>query len=269
MYAHALTGFGFTLSPGFADLGRGFFSPVSDASEPQNTIPFTITFIRHPYETYKALVDWLATAVRLTLVYNPTGAQEFYRDITVNFAQKSEKTEVGWLEVPCSFFCITPWYLPTPTVLDLGTAGKDRSKRYTYRYTESLRYGQDSSASLSGVITGSGHIPGSLEITYRGAIANPRIRLVGNTSGKTYGVCSIESVLTETDTLKISTRYEDAYVRKISAAGEQTDLLDVLDLSSTPFFHLPVDEPCTISVESDAAFTGSADLLVYYYFRSV
>ena len=116
---------------------------------------------------------------------------------------------------------------------------------------------------------GAGHIPGSLELTYRGSITNPRIRLTGAVSGKAYGLCSVSVLLGATDTLKFSTRYENAYVKKVSASGAETDLLDVLDLSTTPFFHIPVDEPCTISIEADTPFTGYADLLIYYYSRSV
>ena len=269
VYAHALAGFGFSLSPSFADLSRGFFIPVSDEAEPQNTLPFTLTFTRNPYETYEALVNWIAAAGSVTVVYNPYGKQEFCRDVSVNFFQKGEKNEVGWLECPCSFFCNTPWYLPTPTVLDLGSAGKDNRKRYSYRYTKNLRYGQNSAATLSGTIAGAGHIPGSLDLTYRGAITNPSIRLVGNVSGKTYGVCSVTTVLSPSDTLVFSSRYEDSHVKRIAAGGAETDLLDALDLSSTPFFHIPVDEPCTISIEADSTFSGSADLLIYYYYRSV
>lgn len=269
VYASALSGFGFALSPSFADLSRGFFIPVSDEAEPQNTIPFTITFMKNPYETYKQLVDWLAAAGTVTLIYNPSGKQEYYRDVTINFFQKSEKNAVGWLEVPCSFFCNTPWYLPSPSILDLGAAREDKSMRYTYRYNKTLRYGRNSIAFLSGTIAGAGHVPGALELVYHGAIINPKIRLTGNLSGRTYGVCSVSATLAATDTLKFSTRYEDSYAKKIAAGGTETDLLDSLDLSSTPFFHIPVNEPCTISVEADAAFTGSADLLIYYYYRSV
>ena len=269
VYASGLAGFGFTLSPSYADLSRGFFVPVSDEAEPQNTIPFTITLTKNPYETYKQLVDWLASAGTVTLIYNPSGKQEYCRDVTVNFFQKGEKTAVGWLEIPCSFFCNTPWYLPSPSTLDLGMAGEDKSKRYSYRYTGTLRYGRNSSASLSGTILGSGHIPGSLELTYHGAIVNPKIRLTGDITGRTYGICSVSATLASMERLKLSTRYENSYVKKISPDGTETDLLDTLDLSSTPFFHIPVDEPCTISIEADSAFTGSADLLIFYYFRSV
>lgn len=269
VYAHTLSGFGFSLSPNFADLGHGFFVPVSDAAEPQNPVPFTITFTRNSYETYQRFVNWLAAAGRLTLGYNPTGMQEYFRDVTINFLQKSEKNVVGWLEIPASFYCITPWYLPSPTTLDLGKAGEDESKRYDYEYNDDLMYGEDSTASLSGEVVGAGHIPGAIELTYCGAITNPKIRLIGKISGKTYGVCSVSAVLCATDTLKFSSRSEASYVKKIAADGGETDLLDALDLSTTPFFHVPVDEPCTISIESDSAFEGTAALLVYYYYRSV
>lgn len=269
VYASDLAGFGFTLSPVFADLNRGFFVPVSDEAEPQNSLAFTLTFTRSPYNTYQRLVDWLASAGTISIVYNPTGQQEYYRDVTVNFLQKGELTEVGWLEIPCSFLCSTPWYLPSPTKLVLETSGEDESKRYDYVYSESLRYGNDSSATLSGTIAGAGHTPGSIELTYYGAIVNPRIRLVGNITGKTYGLCSLAVTLQPSDRLKVSTRYEESYVKRISAENIEADLLDVLDLSSTPFFHIPVDEPCTLSIEADAPFTGSADLTIFYYYRSV
>lgn len=269
VYASALSGFGFSLSPSFADLNRGFFVPVSTEKEPQNPIAFTMTFTRTPYQSYNALVNWLSSAGTLTIVYSPDGSKEYWRDVSVNFMQKGELSAVGWLEIPCSFQCNTPWYLPAPSSLRLETSGTDESKRYDYVYSDSLRYGSDSTATLSGTIAGAGHIPGSLDLIYHGAITNPKIRLTGNISGKTFGVCSVAVTLAATDRLEVSTRYENSYVKRITAAGVETDLLDVLDLSSNPFFHIPVDEPCTLSIEADAIFTGSADLLIYYYYRSV
>ena len=269
VYASDLSGFGLTLAPSFADLGRGFFSPVSDEAEPQNSLAFTLSFTHKPYETYNQMVNWLAAAGTITVIYHPSDGKEYCRDVTVNFLQKGELMDVGWLEVPSSFQCSTPWYLPSPTTLSLEGSGFDDSKRYDYEYTEGLRYGEDSAASISATIAGSGHVPGSLELSFYGAVVNPRIRLTGNSSGRTFGVCSLSVITEPTDLLKFSSRYENSYVKKISAAGVETDLLDVLDLSANPFFHLPVDEPCTISFEADDSFTGFVDMTIYYYYRSV
>jgi hypothetical protein len=214
-------------------------------------------------------MDWLASTGRLTLVYNPTGKREYCRDVSINFISKGELTAAGWLELPCSLFCLTPWYLPSPTSLSVVGTGQGESKRYSYRYDTSLRYGSDSVSALRAAIAGTGHIPGAVELTFRGAVVNPQIRLTGNISGKTYGICKLDVSLEETDQLQYSTRYENSYVKKISAGSVETDLLDVLDLSVTPFFHIPVNEPCTLSVESDAPIVGRVNLLIYYYYRSV
>lgn len=269
VYASNLAGFGLTLSPNFADLGRGFFSPVSDEAEPQNPLAFTLTFTRNPYETYDQLVSWLASAGTITVVYDPSGKKEYWRDVAISFLQKGELTQVGWLETPASFQPCTPWYLPAPTKLVLEGTGTDDSKRYDYVYDEDLRYGEDSAASISATIAGGGHVPGALELSFYGAIVNPRIRLTGNVSGKTFGVCSISAVMAENDRLLYSSRRNDSYVKRVTAAGIEADLLDALDLSANPFFHLPVDEPCTITFEADDSFTGVVDLTIYYYYRSV
>ena len=269
VYVSALSGFGYTLAPTYADLTRGFFLAVGGESEPQGTVPFTIYFTRNAYATYQSFVDWLAAAGTIALCYAPTPAQEFRRDVEVNFLQKGELNEVGWLEVPCSFYATTPWYKPASTTLALETASEDTSKRYDYYYDDFLMYGVGSSGSLSCELRGAGHIPGALELVYYGAITNPKIRIVGTVSGKTFGVCSVTATLAATDRLKYSSRYEESFVKKLAADGTETDLLDALDLSSTPFPHIPVDEPVTLTIEADTPFTGSADLTLFYYYRSV
>ena len=268
-YATDLSGFGFSLSPSFADLSRGFFPVVKDDNEPQNTLAFAIVLTKSPYTAFQSFANWLAASGSLTLVYDPTGKQEYFRDVSVNYLQKGELNQVGWLELLCSLSCKTPWYLPTPTALSLASSDNENRKRYPYKYSKNLRYGSGNTASLGGFVAGAGHIPGALMLTVRGALVTPIIRLVGNVTGRTYGICSLSSVLEENDTLKFSTLYENAFVRCIRADGSEEDLLDDLDLSLNPFFHIPVDEPCALSVESAAPFFGRAELLIYYYYRSV
>lgn len=269
VFASNLVGFGFSLNPELTDLSRGFFKNIGSEYEPQQQIPFTVTFTRNAYQVYRRFVDWLASAASLKLVYQPYGDTEFFRDVSLNYVQKSELNAVRWLEVPVSVVCLTPWYLPTPTVLSLEDGSSESIKRYPYTYTEDLRYGSDSMAALSGTIFPSGHIPGALDISYSGGIVNPRIRLSGNVSGHTYGVCAIAATFEQSDTLHFSSRYERSFVSKIEAGGGETDLLDYLDLTAEPFFHIPVDEPCTLSIEADSLIPGKATVQIYYYFRSV
>lgn len=269
VYVSGLSGLGFSTSAVFADLGRGFFSPVSDESDPQNTLSFTLHFTRNGYAAYQNFVNWIAAAEMLTLVYQAPGLQEYYRQVTINFLQKGELNSVGWLEIPCSCYCATPWYRPEPTPLVIEAGGSVNVMRYDYTYDESLCYGFDSTDALAGTIAGGGHVPGALTFRYYGGVTNPRIRLIGDVSGKTYGVCSVTAVLKPSDTLIYSSQYNNSFVAKVAADGSQTDLLDVLDLSVEPFFHIPVDESCTITMEADSVINGKAELLSYYYFRSV
>lgn len=269
VYASTISGMGFELDPDFADLGRGFFIVSGDEAEPQGAIAYTLTFTRNPYSEYQAFVDWVSAAGALTLLYNPAGSQEYCRSVSIASIQKGELNRVGWLEVAISLTCHTPWYLPVPSAMALEAEDAAITRRYTYQYSPQLGYGSDTATALSGTIPKSGHIPAALELTYYGQISNPVIRLIGKTSGRTYGVCAPAAVLGPTDMLKFSTRYESSYVKKVSAAGEETDLLDTLDLRQNPFFRIPVEEACTISIACDGTISGRVDLLVYYYFRSV
>ena len=269
LFCTGLAGLGLALNPTLNSIGQGFMTEESVDTGSKNTIPFTLIFTKSPYQYYQMLINWMNSAKTLTIVYNPTGTQEYYCDIAINYMQKGELNQVGWLEVLCNFYCVTPWYLPAPTMLTIRSRGKDERKRYAYRYTNALKYGMNNAAALSATVAGSGHIPGSIELKYYGAISNPRIKIFGNMTGKTYGACYISAIMEASDTLCFSSKYENSYVFKLSSEGVQTDLLDNVDLSLTPFFHVPINESCTITLESDNLFIGFAELSVYYYYRSV
>jgi hypothetical protein len=263
------TGLGFTLTPSIADLKFGFFRPVSSDSEPQNSVTGTLTFVGAiPYAKYQNFVDWVAIAGQLLLIYSPVDGVEYYRQIDIGYLSKTEINSVGALEIAASFNCLTPWYLATATELALDNSAGN-AIRYTYRYTNTLVYGADSAATLAGTISPGGHVPASVLMRYYGAILNPKIRLVGITSGETFGICSVGASIESGEILELSTLYRDSHVYKISANGTITDLLDYISLESDPFFRVPIDEPCTLTVEADSVFSGNADLSVYYYFRSV
>ena len=268
VYASSLSGFGVALEPSAANIGHGFFPLTDDVTEPQNSLAFTLTFTQSPYETYHQLMNWLATAGTIMIVYTPYGNQEYFRDVAVNFIEKSELTQTAWLEAPCSFRCLAPWRQPSPASIEKFGSFRPRRKRYGYQYFD-LRYGSDRPGSLVATIAPSGQIPAALDVRYSGAAQQPRISLVGNNSGKTYGVCAVNTSLEAGDTLLYSSRYDGAYVRKVSAAGVESDLIDAVDLSGGPFFRIPVHEPCTLYIEASGAVTGAAKVTVHYYYRSV
>lgn len=269
VYLTEPAGLGIQLSPAFADLTRGFFTPVSEETEPQSTITGTLIFTASAYATYQVLCNWIFAAGSLSLVYSPIPGVTYYRDVTINFLQKGELDRLRWLHCPLSLFATTPWYRPQPFVADMESGTADTNKRYDYVYTRQLQYGTDASGSMSALIQPAGHVPGALDVRYHGPITNPRIRLSGRVTGRALGLCRITATFAQGDTFLYSSRYNDAYVRKKAPDGTVTDMLDALDLSTSPFVHPPADEPCIVSIEADSAIVGTAEILAYYYYRSV
>lgn len=269
VYVRDPAGLGISASPTFADLRHGFFLPTSSDARPQEAFTGTLVFTRNPYHVYRQFIGWLSHAGSIVLVYNPDGNQEYFKSLSINFLQKGELSEVGWLEIPFSFFQTTPWYMPVPTLFDVSANSDRKSKSYNYRYTESLRYGANSAGILNTVLQGSGDDPGAITVRYLGAATNPTLRLVGNVSGKTYGSCAAAITLLPSDTMEYCSSPTNSHLYRISTDGTVTDLLPVIRDLSSCWFQLPIDEPCTLSLEADSYITGKATITVFYYLWSV
>ena len=263
-------GLGYTMAANYADLKSGFFESVASDAEPQGAVAGTLIFAKPgPYARYKGFIDWLAAAGSLDMVYDPDGSGEYLKRVDVSYITKGELARVGWLAVPASFLGLSPWYRPQATELSMDAGGEDLSLRYQYRYDSGLIYGADATASLSGTVAAAGHLPASVLFTFFGQVVTPVISCTGAVSGRLYGSCRIETTINAGEQLVFSTLRLDSRVVKITAAGEKVDLLPYVDLSTDPFFHLPVTEPCIFSMSSDAAVSGAGSLDVYYYYRSV
>ena len=281
VYASGLAGLGVNLSPTFYDLGDGFFQINDERKVPQGSPGFTLQFISSPYATFRQLVDWIAATPELYLVYCPYGDTEYLRRVTLSFLTKGEKDQLGWLNVPASVLAMTPWFRPVPAQIGMvvpTSAVKaylwdEDEQDYGYRYTEDLIYPGDAEGALSALLSPAGHTPAAIVLRYHGAIQKPTLRLVGASTGKTYGICALTAgvgvSLGVSDTLEYSSRQEDCHITRIAANGEETSLLPFADLSQEIYFRMPVTESAVLSLESPAAFAGEASLTVYYYARSV
>ena len=261
-------GLGYELSPPYGDLGLGFFYALDEELEPQGSVNGTLIFGWPAYANYRNFVDWVAAAGSLLLIYKPYGDEEYQKAVSVSYLQKGELDKAACLHVPAEFTSRSPWRRPIPTEITMDN-GEDRPRaRYSGRYPG--RYGGDAAGAMSARIHAVGHIPGALLLRYTGAITGPEIRLTGAQSGKVYGICRLNGLtLAAGDVLELSTRPEAAYVRRTAADGTVTSLLPYVDISQDPYPRVPTDEDSVLTVTSDATFTGSAELLVYSYYRTV
>lgn len=250
----------------YADLEQGFFFNVYNKSIPQNAITGTLIFSTSPYQKYQAFVNWIFTRETLYLVYRPETA-EYYCQVNLNFLSKTEMSNRDMKQIPVSFTVITPWYLPRQASIEL-ISGATNTTRYDIEYTSELRYATSAAGDATAEVSAVGHIPAAIALKWRGAISNPIIRLTG-VSGKEYGKVEIDGLFQSTDEIELSTRYEDAYIIKRSLGGTETDLINNIDITTNPFFHIPLSEPCIIRITAADVFNGRATIRVYNYHRSV
>lgn len=262
-------GLGMTMSSDFADIHNGFFREISKNTEPQSTITGDLVFIGdNAYADYRSFVDWCSGSASLHLIYKPYGNTEFYRDVYISYLTKTELTDTRWLTVPASFACLSPWYRAAPTNMSMSTESGYVLK-YPFSYTSDLIYSSSSAGSMAADIPAGGHIPAAFELTYKGAVINPKISLVGSSTNTTYGICALNATLGDNDTFTVSTFYGKCRVEITDADGKTTDALNNVDLAYEPFPRIPVNEDCVLLMSADSDILGRANVRVYYYYRSV
>lgn len=275
IYMVNVEGLGVSSSLSYGDLGSGFFA-VLNSKDPQNSITGDLIYRVGAFGFYESFVNWLQKAKTLYFCYTPLQT-EYRRIVKLRYINKDKRDHGGWMRTSISFDPLSPWFLPVPAEIGI-TVRTGNIKAYTwnedigeycYVYDENLRYGGESAGDMSAQIFPTGHEPSAVLLRYYGAIVNPKIRLTGANSGTVYGICDLDITLSATETLELSTMYEDSHIVKISPDGEIENLLPYLNLAYDPYFRIPVNEPSILSIESDAAITGSAELLIYTYYRSV
>lgn len=136
--------------------------------------------------------------------------------------------------------------------------------RYPWRYNVAV-YAASAAGNMAAVINADGHIPASFVLTYTGEIQSPVLRLDGQSSGDNYGRIAINRNLAAGDTLEISTRYLDSYIRSTL----QGDLLQYVDVSVDPYPHIPINEPIILSLSANNAIENTISLTVNNYYQSV
>lgn len=266
VFATDPTGLGFTAGTGYANLRNGFYSETRLDNVPQATVGLTLNFVRPgQYAKYRELFDWLLRAASpLLLLYDVGDGNLYRRQVRLEYVNKTEIALNGLLVCALSLKALSPWYLATDTVLRLrGSVGA--SLRYTYRYTQDLRYGTDSRAAASANVTGAGHIPASFLVRAPGPLEYPVLSLRGISSGKIYGRCSVGGTVEQGSTLILSTRYRDSYCAVEDETGQVQDILNSVDLTDDPFFHAPVSEDSVLELNADGEVDGATAEINYYY----
>ena len=97
-----------------------------------------------------------------------------------------------------------------------------------------------------------------------GPLSNPKLTLLGPT-GAVIGLLDLSGIGIDTDERLIySTKFG-----KIGVWKDGTDLLPELDLNNNNFFDVPINQTCTLRLESDTDIETVATIQLFEYYRSV
>lgn len=259
-------GLGYAAVEKFADNKNGFFKPTNKTIAQGNVLG-DLVFVKSAYQEYEKLINWMATADPLRLVYEPFAGTEYYAQVRVKSITKTELGIGKWLRCSLSLATVTAWYKNTPVVLEIA----DRSGIVAFqwdvtKYDGPAIYGGAADNSYSVTFTPEGHFDAALIIDWTGA-ANKPVFILTDTDGSEIGRCAIDYSLQATDELIISTDYNDSFV-KLRRGGADIDLLPYVNLAYDPFFRAPADHEVTLRVTA-ASLSGSANVSVHSYYRSV
>lgn len=222
--------------------------------------------IESPYERYKKFLDWIYKAEELYFIYCPYGRNEYYKRIEFRSIEKTEYDKYGSLQPKVTIVPLTPWYLSSPIYINFGEESEN-AMRFTYTYDSELVYGIGSQ-DYTAEVTNTGHTPSAIKLIFEGQVNNPVFTLRGSATRKIYGQCKITGEFSPTDRIEFSTAEQDSYVKKIDRFDAETDLIDSVDITTNPFFRIPVTEPCEVIISGEDLL-GTVSMTQYVYYRGV
>lgn len=274
-------GLGIDYGGTFADIDNGFFKYAAKKYV-QKSFSATLNFMVDPYELYRQFIDWCMASNQISLVYNPHGT-EYYVDVEIESIDKREINKLGYLATDVKFKILTPWYLPTNQVIN--SISEDHSYIKLSPDYDISQGESGNGSTLDGPTdvlasgfaerfsielgSSTGHFPSGFLFTYTGAAYYPVFILEDLNTGEEIGRCAILNNFANGSIIEFSTKYQDSYVKGKDVLGNEVNLINYVDISTDPFFRIPIGTECKFKVQDDGAINGTLKCVIYDYFRSV
>lgn len=254
-------GLGFSISTSFGNSSDGFFGSTKRTGQ-QGSVSGTLVFTKNPYSRFREFVSFVQSAKELKFGYKPLNTWYYFTAI-VSKCDKSELTEVGVLECAVEFKMVSPWAKENPmrkTITPIATS-------LTYPMVYPFTYGGDIAGTLEFNI--SGDLDGAIELSIQGALQNPVISIDSFDGAYTnIGSIELDCEISANETLQISTRPDNTYIRKVDDNGAVTDLTGFVNIEKNVFGRPSIGKN-RLSITSDTIISTVADVRVYDYYRAV
>lgn len=263
-----LSGLGFASEYDFRSAGDGFFYATKEEAQ-QQTISGKMSFLNraNAYADYRTFTSWLNSASRLSIVYIPYGAEEYYIDVRVGSMSKGELDTGGFLSCDIEFFATSPWYSQEAVVLSFDGTFLDKQKQYDYAYDYIYGLGQ-SRGELSVEIDGD--YKGGINFTAYGGFADPILSLIDAQTLENYGYLDLTGQTFASDeALVFRTTFRDSGAWKLSGT-EYTSIVDniIVHQGRDVFFRIPPNKPMLLRFSVAGTLTTPTDIKIFRYWRT-
>ena len=262
------SGLGYGENRNYVEPEYGFFVE-SQREYDQPVIMGTLIFkkgAQEPYQTYREFIDWIHAANDLQIKYIPYPGQELYVDVNVDGLEKTEKTELGWLECPVTFTGTSPYHKKNPLTFLFRTEESINPMRFTFKFPFKF---SDSGAGDAQIFTPQGHFPAAMELYINGPCSNIYFKVEDNATGALIGALDLSGVsVAAGDYIYYSSRPNADGVWKVSG-NTRADLVESLNENVANFFTIPVGKEvrATLTADTTAGTELTHILHVHEYFK--
>ena len=263
LFMHSPKGLGRSSKNEYASARSGFFANV-DSEPEQMSFAGEIAILKDCYSAYQTLVNWLFAGLDVSIVYKPENI-EYFADITIESLEKSEKSNGGILVIPISLKGRTPWYRALPKLLSLAP---DDSSGCVLPYYLPYYLSAGGLENSADILAG-GHTEASLYTELYGPVTSPHITLKNNADGEIIGQVTLSRTISDGETLVLSSVESETGIWVKSSSGALTDLIDEIDIAENPFFRVPQNTACTLTVTAASEIETEAQIKVYEYYWTV
>ena len=246
----------------------GYFVPTSDA-QAQVEKTGVLVFTGNGYQEYQDLMNWMLSAQKLILAYNPTNTW-YYQHIAVRSIEKSEMRLNGHiLEVPVAFLPLSPIYSTYDLNIGVPSQSVQSAKEYTYTYPYTY-----SNSGVAGLVTftASAQMDCDWEIELDGAISAPAVTVTRNDTNETIGRVDLTATSAQAgEKIIYNTIAGTAGAVLIDANNDEMDLTPYLGLQTglPTYFRIPANVSCSLQVSATSLVGLQAKVTVYRYYRTV
>lgn len=256
------SGLGYSYNTSYQQVGNSFFEQLKTLQ--QGKIDGTANFI--DYDNFRSFVDYIENSESLKIGYKPPykniSNKEYFRNINIQTADKTEIDSDGILRCPVTFDCLSLWYEKQKATY--STSAEENEIRWDFKWdSKFVNYNNRTFQYVN-----NGHVSAPIIVSVKGPVKNPKLTL--KVEGKTYQEVTVNVELQEYESFLYSTQENNFYIRKENTDGTLVDLFgqDYIDPKNNNVIKFPKGKSCELIISAENEILN-ADISVFTFYKVV